>query len=376
LKILQVVQKPQRRGAEVFASQLSRKLRSMRHSVWTAYLYPHTGQNAIPLTDHDTVLDGRERHCFETFPGIHPTLRSRLRRLIDDIRPDVVQVNGGRTVKYGAAVASVRSERSWVLIYRNIGQPHDWVHGWRHAFYSRVVMPRLDGVVGVSHGTLRSLQQLYRLAVPSTFIPCAVDPDDVTPTIDRDSVRRQAETPLDAPVIVWAGSLAVEKRVDRLIRAAETVRQTLPNLHLWIVGDGPLRRTLDAQLCGSPLAPAVRFLGVQDQVANYISAGDVVCLPSDTEGMPAVLLEAGLLGRAVVATRVGGVSECVLDGTTGLLVEAGDKDGLARALSELLQRPDLRCRFGSAARAWIEQHFTMGRIAEQYCRFYRHVLAR
>jgi glycosyltransferase involved in cell wall biosynthesis len=123
------------------------------------------------------------------------------------------------------------------------------------------------------------------------------------------------------------------------------------------------------------LASCVRFLGVQNQVANFMNAGDVVTLTSDSEGMPAVLLEAGLLGRPVVATRVGGVAECVLDGKTGVLVEPQDELALSGALGGMLQQPEQLQRFGAAATAWVERTFTISHVAQQYFRFYESVLA-
>jgi glycosyltransferase involved in cell wall biosynthesis len=375
MNILQIVQKPQRRGAEVFALQLSGQLRDAGHDVRTAYLYSHEEPGGLRPAEHDKMLAGRERHYFERIPGIHPWLAWRLRRLVEEIEPDVVQVNGGRAVKYGAAVASAQRRRSWVLIYRNIGQPQDWVRGWRHSLYSRFVMPHVDGVVGVSDSTLQGVRDWYRLSVPTVRIPCAVETATATPTVARDEIRRQTQTPLSAPVIVWVGSLTPEKRLDRLVRAVHAVQRRIPDVHLWIVGGGPVRHSLERQVRASSLAACVRFLGVQGHVANYMSAGDLVALTSDTEGMPAVLLEAGLLGLAVVATRVGGVSECVLDGTTGILVQREDEDALACALHDLLRRPDRRRRLGTMARARIEQHFTMRQIAQQYAAFYRRVLA-
>jgi glycosyltransferase involved in cell wall biosynthesis len=236
-------------------------------------------------------------------------------------------------------------------------------------------MPYMDGVVGVSGTTLRAVEDLYRLSAPTTCIPCAVDPETVVPNVAPSAIRMQADTPPDAPVIVWVGSLTPEKRVDRLLRALATVRRSIPDVHLWIVGEGRLRRSLEADVRASGLASCVRFLGVQDHVANYMCAGDLVALTSDTEGMPAVLLEAGLLGLPVVATRVGGVSECVLDGETGIVVPRSDEDGLAGALRDLLLRPAKRREMGDAARTWIERNFTINHVARQYAAFYRQVLA-
>jgi glycosyltransferase involved in cell wall biosynthesis len=374
MKILQVVQKPQRRGAELFALQLNQHLQRMGHDVATAYLYPHDDANALPLGHHDTILGTDERHCFERIPGIHPALVSRLSRLVDERRPDVVQVNGGRTVKYGALVAARQPRRSWVLIYRNIGQLQDWMDGWRRRLYARLVAPRLDGVVGVSSATLESVREVYGTSTPAARIPCAVDPASAWPRAPRCVIRERTATPTDAPVIVWVGSLSPEKRPDRLLRVAAIVKRAEPALHVWIVGSGPLRQATETAAMASPLASCVRFLGTQDHVADYITAGDVLALTSDSEGMPAVLLEAGLAGLPVVSTRVGGVSECVVHGQTGLLLERDDEDGLADALRDLLERPAKRQLLGNAAHVWIEQNFTMSRVAQAYATFYEQVL--
>ena len=375
MKILQVVQKPQRRGAEIFARQLSERLRVVGHEVRTAYLYPHAGDNSLPLHASDEILDGREHHCFERIPGIHPSLLRRLKRLIARWQPDIVQVNGGRTLKYGAAAATGSQPHRWALIYRSIGQPQRWFRGSFHrGVYSSLVLPRVHGVVSVSSSTLETLNELYDLAMPTARIPCAVDPDSLAPSSPRAVIRREADTPQEARVVLYVGSLSAEKRVDRLLRVVKTARRTIPNLHLWIVGEGPLRSALEAQVKASSLEPCVRFIGVQNEVSNYMRAADLVALTSDTEGMPAVVLEAGLLERAVVTTRVGGLSECILDGTTGLLVERNDEIGFAQSIVQLFQQPDRLHTLGTTARQWIEDNFVIAQIAEQYEAFYRHVL--
>jgi glycosyltransferase involved in cell wall biosynthesis len=374
MKILQVVQKPQRRGAEIFAGQLSGQLESMGHSVRTAYLYPHQGKNGLRVNSDDSLLDGREEHYLEKVPGIHFSLLGRLSRVIGDWQPDVVQVNGGRTLKYGAAAATTHRRTPWVLIYRSIGQPGNWVRGGLHRkFYSRFIMPRVDGIVAVSAATQRALGELYDLSAPIVHIPRAVDPRSLVPMSTRAEIRRLARTPHDAPVVLYVGSLTNEKRLDRLIRIAANVTRSLPALRIWIVGEGPNRVELETQARDLSIHSGVRFLGVRDDVASYMNAADVLALTSDTEGMPGVVLEAGILRRTVVATRVGGVSECVLHEQTGLVVERNDEDGFAQSLLDILQRPDRLRTLGDAAAKWIESHFTIGRIADQYEDFYESV---
>jgi glycosyltransferase involved in cell wall biosynthesis len=233
----------------------------------------------------------------------------------------------------------------------------------------------VHGVVSVSSSTLETLNELYDLAIPTTRIPCAVDPDSLVPSSPRAVIRRKADTPLEARVVLYVGSLSVEKRVDRLIRIVTTARRTIPNLYLWIVGEGPKRAALEMQVKASSLEPCVRFMGVQNEVSNYMSAADLVALTSDTEGMPAVVLEAGLLERPVVTTRVGGLNECILDGRTGMLIERHDEAGFSQSIVDLLQRPDRLQGFGRAAKQWIEQNFVIARVAEQYETFYQRVLS-
>lgn len=160
----------------------------------------------------------------------------------------------------------------------------------------------------------------------------------------------------DRPLeVVFAGRLAAEKRVEDLLRAVADV----PDARLTVVGDGPRRAALEQE---------ARALGLDGRVSwpGYVAWGpallevlrrsSVLVLPSATEGLPLVLVEAMSQGTPVVATRVGGVPELVEDGVSGLLVEPGRPDELARALRALLDEPGLRRRLGRAAIAASRRH--------------------
>ena len=127
MKILQLVQKPQRRGAEIFASQLSKELRHQEHVVRTAYLYSYNNPRALTLEPSDYQLSGDENHWLEKVPGAHPGLLKRLKKIVHEFEPDVVQVNGARTIKYGAFVKRLDDSPRWRLVYRNIDNPAYWV---------------------------------------------------------------------------------------------------------------------------------------------------------------------------------------------------------------------------------------------------------
>ncbi len=377
LRILQVVQKPQRRGAEVFAFELSAELRRLGQEVRTAYLYPYDGPGALALGDGDLRLGGRESHPFEKIPGVHPGLLRRLRRAIAEFRPEVVQLNGARTVKYGASCRKKRGSRDFALVYRNIGSPRRWVRGrLRRWFYRNRVMPRIDGVVAVSRSTLAELESFYGLALPSEVIPNGVRVDADRAGTDRLEFRKVVATPAGAPVLVYVGSLSAEKGLDRWLGVAQRVRAEVPELVLWLVGEGPERARVEARAAELGLGGALRLLGARDDVADAYRGADLFVLTSESEGMPAAVLEAGAHGLPVVAFRVGGLAECVADQKTGVLVEPGDENECAKAVVGLLRDPDRRTRMGDAARKHCEANFGIESVARRYLDFYRRLRRR
>lgn len=368
MRIVQVVQKPQRRGAEIFAAQLSTALRRGGDTVATFYLYPYSGENALDLAPGDQILDGQERHLLEKAPGIHPGLLRRLMRALEAFGPDVVQLNGARTVKYGAMAKRFARRSDWVAVYRNIDHPGYWQRQRsRLAVYRRWIMPQIDGVVGVSAATLDAVRAVYGVDVPAQVIHNAIDPRSLT--TDGPSPAEPAED----PTLLFMGSLTHQKRPDRFLRVAARVRAAFPTLRVWLLGDGPLRAEMEAE--AQRLGLNARFWGYQGAVGPFIAASDLLVVTSDSDGIPAVALEAGYLARPTVATRVGGMAECVIDGETGLLVDAPDEAGMAEAVCRLLADPPRRAAMGQAAAEWVRSRYLIDALAAEYRRFYETVLA-
>jgi len=375
MRVLQLVQKPQRRGAEVFAFQLSAWLRSQAHEVRTVYLYPYNGDRQLGLMPGDVPGRGNERSVLERMPGVHPGLLRRIQRQLSTFRPDVVQANGARTVKYGAALARLERQRHWRLVYRNIDSPTFWVRGWlRTNYYRRAVMPQVDGVVGVSETTLEEARRFYRLEAPSIFVPNGVDLGGLQTTHTREALRRRYDTPLSASVLLFVGNLSRQKRPDRFLRVVADLSSSRDSVYAWLLGDGPEREDCQRLAAELGIADRVRFLGYQDEVASFMTASDVFVSTSDTEGIPAVVIEAGYLGLATVAFRVGGMHECVKDGETGTLVASGDEQALVVALRSLVDSPARRLEMGRNARGWVSQRFSIDAVGRQYEAFYTQLL--
>jgi glycosyltransferase involved in cell wall biosynthesis len=180
----------------------------------------------------------------------------------------------------------------------------------------------------------------------------------------RDEMRVALGVSANDFVAALIASLRHEKRVDRFVRAIMSARRQDSRIRGLVAGDGPesaALRTLCAATDGG-----VAMLGQRSDTADLIKAADVVCLTSDSEALPLVVLEAMAEGRPVIATEVGGLPDAVIDGETGRLVPPGDIDGLSAALVELASDRELANRFGEAGRRRQRELFTIERMVDAH----------
>ena len=168
--------------------------------------------------------------------------------------------------------------------------------------------------------------------------------------------------PSSGPQVVAVGQLEAVKGHRFLIEAWPTVRRAHPDACLVLVGEGSARGALGEQARSLGVANSVDFAGFRSPADAFIAGGDVLVQPSLTEGLPNAVLEAMVAGRPVIASRVGGVPELVVDGETGLLVPPADPDALARAIIALLDDPDLRARLGAAGARRARTMFSLDSV--------------
>jgi glycosyltransferase involved in cell wall biosynthesis len=183
----------------------------------------------------------------------------------------------------------------------------------------------------------------------------------------RRDVRARLGIGADDFVVLYLGRLGREKGVLHLREAFERVQLQLPRAHL--VFAGPDEERLATRLAG----PAVQLLGQVGAPESYIAAADVLCLPSLREGFGVTLIEAGACGVPVLASRLYGTQDAVVEGQTGLFHEPGDSADLARKLLLLAGDAALRQRLGRAGRARAEAEFRqerlVGALRECYARW-------
>ena len=284
--------------------------------------------------------------CFLLFEAL------ALRRLVRTHRPDVLHVHW--IVPQGVVALLVARGVPWLVT--TLGGD---VYALRDPLSLRLKRAVLNRAAAVTTMNVDMRQRLLALGAP-------VDATLVLPMgADVDGVRATGAGVTRCPGrVLFVGRLVEKKGLAFLL---EALRSVPGDWSLDVVGDGPLRPDLEALAAGLP----VRFLGqaTKDDLARAYAGCDLVVAPSvpaasgDQDGLPVALLEAMSAGCPVVASRIAGIDEAVVDGETGLLVPPGDAPALAAALIRLLGDPELRDRLGAAASARADDYSvaTLGR---------------
>lgn len=370
MRILQVAAKPHRRGAEVFACQLSDWLEREGHEVLTVYLYHHFGSDSLTPSTPNTNAVAEHKSLLEKLPGFNPRLVHYLYRCLELFRPDVVQVNGGRCLKYGA-LARRLIRKDFALVYRSIGSPGFWKRNFLGQKIANWITMQADAIVAVSDATLQEFG-------PS---PGAQERRRIHRGTDFSSLRKSTpmnrahlDTPLDAKVLLYIGSLSFEKCPQRAIEVLARLHKQGENVHLWMLGDGPESEKCRALATELGIVDRIRLAGTVQEVAPYILSADLHLLTSDTEGLPGCIVECSALGLPSIAADVGGVREIVRDNRTGFVVEPSNIDTYVERASILLNDDDIRAQFAEQAKGWAES-FSMDKIGPQYLELYRDLLA-
>ena len=215
---------------------------------------------------------------------------------------------------------------------------------------------------------------LTRLGIPEErihIIPYDINVDEFLALDDQEDMRSKLGLKEDQVIILFVGRLVPVKGVELLLRVAEEVLTTYPGVRFLIVGDGPLRG-LVADVCKKN--PGVIYLGYRENIPSIMRISDILVLPSVSEGLPFVILEAGHMGLAVVATDVGAVPDLIINGKTGLLVNRGSFKQLVKALSLLIEDEALRKRLGMNLKKHIETYCRWDKVVDEYEKLYERIL--
>jgi len=237
---------------------------------------------------------------------------------------------------------------------------------------TRYGIAQSDGVTAISNYLKRATVETFGIDAV-TVIPNFVCASDYQRRPVPDLRRELA--PHDEALLVHVSNFRPVKRPVDCVDILAGVRRRGVNARLVLVGDGSERGRAEHRARCLDVAQHCAFVGKQPRIVDYLSASDVLLLPSEQESFGLAALEAMACEVPVIASRVGGVPEVVTDGETGCLAEIGDVEKMATDAARLLADGELRREMGRRARASAVGRYSTDRIIPQYVDFYERILA-
>jgi L-malate glycosyltransferase len=300
----------------------------------------------------------------------------RLVRLLRDQRIEVVHSHDAYTSVYATLWARVAGVRGVIASRRSWHSPH--LRG-QMLRANRLAYRFAHAVIGNSPSVARLVET--EGGVPASrvvTIPNFLDPQAFDPIPDAERVRLLTElgVPSGAFVVGIVARLAPVKDHGTLFHAVASLMESIPAMHVVVVGDGPERQSLETLAASIGLADVVHFAGQRPQAPNLHGLFDVSVLCSISEAFPNSILEAMAAARPVVATDVGGNPDAIREGRTGLLVPPSDPSRLAGAIARLHAEPAFRAKLGAAARASAQAGYSADSVLPQLERLYQRMAGR
>ena len=321
MKILQLIHKPQNRGAETFACQLSNHLKVIGHDVKILSIYE--GEGKLPFQGEIETLGASVSPGFFNFKTW-----KNLAVIINEYNPDIVQANAGDTLKF-AALSKTLFHWTNPIIFRNASEVGKYLRSPLHRYFNSFFFSKVDHVISVSKASRKDLLFHFPfLKGQINVIPIGLEH---IPTIKEIQLE-----PKEAQHIVHVGGFSFEKNHRGLLRIFQLVLKENSNIHLHLIGDGPLKKQVEELVQGMDLKDKVSFYGFVQEPLPFIRAADVLVLPSLIEGLPGVLLESMYCKTPVIAYDVGGISE-IIDQTSGTLISKNEEKSFVEKILLILE---------------------------------------
>jgi glycosyltransferase involved in cell wall biosynthesis len=299
-----------------------------------------------------------------------PWAARRLKHALQQFAPDVV--HSWLFAANAYTRLALGSHPPWPIIVSE-RCVDSWKAGWQ-LWLDRRLISRTTRLVGNSPSVVDFYRHVGYPPDRLAMIPNGVTPVETTPAL-RTQLRQQLGLHDDVFLVVSIGRLAMQKRVKDAMWAVETLRQSRPQLHLVIVGDGPERQRLEEYSRAIQVTDHAHFVGHQARATEWLSAADAFVLASSFEGMSNSLMEAMSAAVPVVVSDIPANTELVTHRETGLLFKPGDTVGIMQALRCLIDEPALRTQLAHAAREHIVRQFSVEQMVTRYADLYRDLIA-
>ena len=307
-----------------------------------------------------------------------------LRRLFLRVRPDLVHINNGGypaalSARSAAIAARLAGVQGVVMVVNNQAIAYSRPFRWLDYPIDVLVVQAVSRFVTASALAATQLRKVLHLnETQCVALHNGVALRQTTETREETRKRLGLEQ-FQGVIFGVVAVLQINKGHEVLLRAMAKLLGRSPNvafnIKILIEGVGPLRKDLQAFVAHNQLSDHCIFVGDEENVMDFMALLDVLILPSiDFEDFPNVILEAMGLGKPVIASRLAGIPEQVVDGENGILVEPRDVDQLAAAMARLALDKDLRLQMGQAGLRRFQEHFTAEVAVKNYISLYRSLM--
>jgi glycosyltransferase involved in cell wall biosynthesis len=348
-------------GAENVVLEIAKGLRRTRYRPIIGLLANNT-HTSVELARH-AEAHGIESVIFNCNRQVDFSTIAAIKRFVNRNGVGILHPHGYKADVYTLAASSR-------LSVKRVATCHPWTarYSRRARFYAwldQSLLPRFDHVVAVCQEIKDEILQKRMRAEAVSVIENGIDVERFAIDRTRQELCRELDLPADRFLIGTVGRMVREKGHHLLIEAAASLREAYPNAFYVIAGDGELFPSMEKMIAELGLSDRFRFLGVCNRVPELLAALDVFILPSVSEGLPMVILEAMAARRPIIATGVGAIPQVLTDGECGLVVSPSSSS-LAAAMSRLTRDPDLRERLAHKAYERVRDQYSSERMAQKY----------
>lgn len=353
MRIAHVVDSMEVGGAETLVSQMCRLQREQGHdpSVYAVLTLGPLGEQL--RAEGFAVSANVGRHLADSMRTFY--------RILKESSPEVVHLHNPTPTVYAGIAARMAGVPSIVSTRHSlVAAPRRLIAEAKYA----VAATCCDWIVGICDATANNIKSIHTVParkvvrVYNGALPLQLAPKEEWPA-------------KSGFTLVFVGRLAAVKNHGLLLHAFRLALSSMPELRLWMVGDGSERGTLESMTAELGISTQVKFWGQQLDVAPYLSAADAFIMSSRSEGLPMSLLQAFSLGLPAIVTDVGGMGEVVRLAKAGIPVPMSDPAAMAAAILRMAGSDAERRQFSTNAREAFHSRFTLQTMVDAYMDLYR-----
>lgn len=354
-------------GAEILAAGLARRLRGQFRFVFACL--DHIGELGAELRDEGFPLVVLDRES-----GLDWRCSQALKRVVAEKQVTLIHAHQYTPFFYAMTTGILR--RRPPVLFTEHGRFHPDLPNKKHFLFNRTLLRKTDRVIGVGKDVRRAL--IENEGIPADRVDVIYNGIDLSrfqqsAPESTEKIRRNLGIDEDCFVACLVGRLNDLKDHSTAIRTAQRVAAVHPNFRMLFVGEGEERKKIVAEIKERKLEEIVTLLGTRHDIPDILHASDVNFLSSISEGIPLTLIEGMAASLPTVSTKVGGISEVVVEGETGLLAPAKDDEALAKLLLEVAGNSELGNRLGKQGCQRAGELFSEIEMHRRYAELYTEV---